>query len=35
MRYRDLIQFDPIVGTIQLLHADKAEQARNPDKKEG
>jgi len=28
MRYRDLIQFDPIVGTIQLLHADKADAAR-------
>lgn len=27
MHYRDLIQFDPIVGTIQLLRADKAEEA--------
>ncbi|MFH1176116.1 MAG: DUF6079 family protein, partial [Acidobacteriota bacterium] len=28
MRYRDLIQFDPIVRTIQLLHADEADVAR-------
>lgn len=28
MRYRDLIQFDPIVSTIQLQHADQADSAR-------
>ena len=29
MRYSDLIHFDPIVSTIQLLHADKADAARD------
>ena len=28
MRYSDLIQFDPIIRTIQLLHADEADAAR-------
>lgn len=29
MRYRDLVHFDPILTTIQLLHADKADAARD------
>lgn len=28
MRYRELVQFDPIVGTIQLLWADRRDDAR-------